>query len=81
MRLIVGSFSRGTRKHPYSLTSREIAVLEWVARGKSAWEIARILEITKRTVDAHVHSAVCKIGVANRTHAAVIAARVRIIDV
>ncbi len=73
--------SRGARKRPYSLTRREIEVLEWVARGKSAWEIGDILHITKRTVDAHVHSAVRKIGAVNRTNAVAIAIRDHIIDV
>jgi DNA-binding CsgD family transcriptional regulator len=62
MRLIGGSISQGALKSPYSLTSREIAVLEWVARGKSAWEIGEILHITKRTVDAHIHCAVLQDG-------------------
>jgi LuxR family quorum sensing-dependent transcriptional regulator len=81
MRLIAGSNSQGPPKAPYSLTSRELAVLEWVARGKSAWEIGEILHITKRTVDAHVNSAVSKMGVANRTHAVAITVRDRIVDV
>jgi LuxR family quorum sensing-dependent transcriptional regulator len=81
MHLIGRSISCATRKRPYSLTAREIEVLEWVARGKSAWEIGEILKITKRTVDEHVHSAVRKIGVANRTHAVAVAIRDRIIEV
>ena len=62
------------------LTRREVEVLRWVARGKSAWEIAAILHITKRTVDEYVATAMRKLGAANRTHAAVIAIRDRIID-
>jgi DNA-binding CsgD family transcriptional regulator len=79
MRLI--GRSHGARKTPYSLTARECEVLEWVARGKPAREIAEILNITKRTVDAHVHSAIRKIGAVNRTNAVAIAIRDRIIDV
>ena len=55
-------------------------MLTWVARGKSAWEIGEILDITKRTVDEHVHTAVRKIGAANRAHAVAIAVRDRLID-
>jgi LuxR family quorum sensing-dependent transcriptional regulator len=73
--------SRGALKRPYSLTVREIQVLGWVARGKSAQNIAEILYITKRTVDAHVVSAVRKIGAVNRTNAVAIAIRDRIINV
>ena len=62
-------------------TSREIEVLQWVARGKSAWEIGEILLITKRTVDQHVHSTVRKMGAANRIHAVALAIRDSIIAV
>jgi len=55
--------------------------LGWAARGKSAREIAEILQITKRTVDAHVHSAIGKIGAVNRNNAVAIAIRDRLIDV
>jgi LuxR family transcriptional regulator, quorum-sensing system regulator BjaR1 len=55
--------------------------LAWVAQGKSAWEIGEILDITKRTVDEHAHTAVRKLGAVNRTHAVAIAVRERIIDV
>jgi DNA-binding CsgD family transcriptional regulator len=73
--------SRRARKKSYSLTSREIEVLTWVARGKSARAIGEILHITKRTVDAHVLSAIRKTGASNRTHVVVVAIRGRIIDV
>jgi LuxR family quorum sensing-dependent transcriptional regulator len=62
------------------LTTREIEVLRWVARGKSAWEIGEILHITKRTVDEHVRTAARKLGAVNRTHAVALALRDRIID-
>jgi LuxR family transcriptional regulator, quorum-sensing system regulator BjaR1 len=80
MRLIGRSGSRGAKK-PYSMSSREIEVLQWVAHGKSAREIAVILNITKRTIDAHVLSAVQKMGAVNRTNAVAIAIRDRIIKV
>jgi DNA-binding CsgD family transcriptional regulator len=55
------------------LTPRELDVLRWIARGKTAGEIATILGIGKRTVDEHAASAVGKLGAANRTHAVVLA--------
>jgi DNA-binding NarL/FixJ family response regulator len=63
------------------LTPREREVLTWVAQGKSAWEIARILSIAKRTVDEHVATAMRNLGAANRVHAVAIAIRKRLIDV
>ena len=57
------------------LTARETEVLRWVANGKSAVEIGGILQITKRTVDEHVQTAVRKLGAHNRTHAVALALR------
>lgn len=65
----------------HSLTPRELEVLSWVARGKSAWEIGEILRIAKRTVDEHTQTAVRKLGAVNRTQAVAIALRDRIIEV
>ncbi len=63
------------------LTPREREVLAWVARGKSAWEIGEILDITKRTVDEHVQTTVRKLGAINRTHAVALAIRDDVIDI
>ena len=71
---------KGTRANQPSLTPREVEVLFWVARGKSAWEIGEILHIAKRTVDEHAQTAVRKIGAVNRTHAVALAMRERIIS-
>jgi DNA-binding CsgD family transcriptional regulator len=64
----------------HSLTPREVEVLAWVARGKSAWEIGEILHISKRTVDEHVQAAVRKLGAANRPQAVAIALLHRMIE-
>jgi DNA-binding CsgD family transcriptional regulator len=50
-------------------------ILRWVANGKSAREIAQILRIAKRTVDAHAQAAVRKLDATNRTHAVSLALR------
>jgi LuxR family quorum sensing-dependent transcriptional regulator len=62
-----------------SLTTREREVLNWIASGKSAWEIGEILAISKRTVDEHTQAALRKLGAANRAQAVAIAMRDRII--
>jgi LuxR family transcriptional regulator, quorum-sensing system regulator BjaR1 len=69
------------RRKARALTSREIEVLTWVARGKSAWEIGEILDIAKRTVDEHAQTVVRKLGAVNRTNAVAIAVRDRIISI
>jgi DNA-binding CsgD family transcriptional regulator len=62
------------------LTPRELEVLTWVARGKSAWEIGEILSISKRMVDEHAQQATQKLCASNRTQAVAIALCKRIID-
>ncbi|CAL1690491.1 DNA-binding transcriptional activator DevR/DosR [Brevundimonas subvibrioides] len=59
------------------LTPREREVLEFVARGLTNKEIARDLGIGPGTVKAHVEKLIAKLGVADRTQAAVFAARAR----
>lgn len=71
---------RRNARAKHSLTAREVEVLTWVARGKSAWEVGEILRIAKRTVDEHVQTAVRKLGAVNRTHAVAMAMRDRIIS-
>ena len=78
---VPGSRRTAPRGEARSLTVREREVLGWVARGKSAWEIGQILNITKRTVDEHVANAVRKLDAVNRVQAIAIAVRDGIIDV
>jgi len=56
------------------LTLREVEVLRWSAEGKTAAEVAIILDVKVRTVNFHIGSAVRKIGVRNKTSAVVHAA-------
>ena len=46
-----------------ALSPRELECLEWAARGKSAWEIGRILGISRRTAAFHLDNAKAKLGV------------------
>lgn len=57
-----------------ALTARERGVLDLVARGMTNKEIARHLAISPATVKAHVERIIAKLGVADRTQAAVLAA-------
>ncbi len=52
------------------LTSRELMVAERVARGASNREIAEALEITERTVKAHLSAIFEKLGVRDRVQLA-----------
>lgn len=53
------------------LSDREIETLTWLARGKTADEIAELLGLSRRTIHFHVESARTKLGVATRTEAAI----------
>ncbi len=58
----------GTKVDLSQLTSRELAVAELVAAGKTNKEVARELDITERTVKAHLGSAFDKLKVRDRLH-------------
>ena len=46
-----------------ALSPREMECLQWAARGKSAWEIGRLLNISRRTAAFHLDNAKTKFGV------------------
>ena len=58
------------------LTEREMEVLSWVARGKANWAISRILDLSPGTVRKHLQNIYAKLGVENRTAAAICAAEI-----
>jgi len=51
------------------LTSREIDCLSWTARGKTAWEIGEILDISERTVRFHLKHIMQKLDVPSKYQA------------
>ncbi|WP_432987327.1 response regulator [Dactylosporangium sp. CA-233914] len=57
------------------LTARERQVLAEVARGRSNREIARALGLAEKTVKTHVSAILTKLGVQDRTQAALYAVR------
>ena len=58
-----------------SLTGREREVLAEIAKGRSNREIARALTVSEKTVKAHVSAVLAKLGVQDRTQAALVAVR------
>jgi LuxR family transcriptional regulator len=57
------------------LSPREIDVLKLAATGKTAYESARILNVSARTVNFHVQKAILKFGVNNKVSAVIAAAK------
>jgi NarL family two-component system response regulator LiaR len=65
--------------YPETLTERETDVLRLLAQGQSNEEIARNLHIGATTVRTHVSNILMKLGVANRTQAALWAQERRLV--
>jgi LuxR family quorum sensing-dependent transcriptional regulator len=62
------------------LTQREADVLQWIAEGKSDWEISKILHVSEHLVDKMARQIRTKFGATNRTQAVAQALRHRIIQ-
>jgi DNA-binding NarL/FixJ family response regulator len=65
----------GARVAPERLTGRERQVLELIVGGRSNKRIALELGISEKTVKAHVGHLLAKLGVTDRTQAALLAVR------
>lgn len=70
--------SESDRPH---LAPREIAILHWIARGKSNEEIAMILGSRRPTVATHIKRIFAKLDVSDRASAAVRGLKVGLIDI
>ena len=74
------SFDEETRRcHAVSLSAREIECLRWAARGKTAEDIAEILDRAPATVCLHLNNAQHKLGAQNRAQAIARAAHYRLL--
>jgi DNA-binding NarL/FixJ family response regulator len=62
------------------LTAREHQVLAEIAHGRSNREIARALALSEKTVKTHVSAILTKLGVQDRTQAALYAVRTGLVD-
>jgi two-component system nitrate/nitrite response regulator NarL len=67
-----GSGANG-RKNEYSLTEREHDILALLSEGRSNRDIAQRLFLSEKTVKAHLAAIFRKLGVTNRTQAAMVA--------
>jgi two-component system, NarL family, response regulator LiaR len=76
-RLVEAISDGGPPKPPadQGLTRRELEVLELIAQGRSNKRIALELGISEKTVKTHVGHVLAKLGVSDRTQAALLAVR------
>jgi two-component system, NarL family, response regulator LiaR len=65
---------------PDTLTPREREVLCLIAAGRSNKRIARELGVAEKTVKTHVGHVLAKLGVSDRTQAALVAVRAGLVD-
>ena len=65
---------------PVKLTLRETDVLQWIAEGKTDWEISKILHVSEHLVDKMARQIRLKFGATNRIQAVAQALRQRIIQ-
>jgi len=52
-----------------TLTPREVEILSWIRQGKTNWEMAKIQEISERTVKFHVANILRKLEATSRSQA------------
>jgi DNA-binding NarL/FixJ family response regulator len=72
---VVEEVAQGTVSAHDDLTPRELDVLTLIARGRSNKVIARELGVAEKTVKTHVSHILAKLGVSDRTQAALYAVR------
>lgn len=72
-RLMADVAAATPRAHRTDLTRRELEVLRLIAQGMSNRQIASELSVAEKTVKTHVSSVLSKLGVADRTQAALYA--------
>lgn len=60
---------------PGMLTSREMETLSWAAKGKTSWEISRLLSVSEATAKFHLSNIYKKMNVFNKTQAVICAQR------
>ena len=84
--LFAASKARALSSRPHleaeirALTAREREALQWIASGKTSWEVSMISKVSERAVNKVIADAMAKLGAVTRTQAVVTAIRRAEID-
>ncbi|MER9826667.1 LuxR family transcriptional regulator [Mesorhizobium sp. M0115] len=79
--LRIGKFTNSSRtEETPNLSPREKECILWTAKGKSSWEIGKIVGISVNTVNFHIKNVMRKMDAASRTTAAIKALKFGIIE-
>ncbi len=65
----LNALSRCSAKMAVNFTPREIECLRWVSKGKTSWEVSKILGVSERTVNFHIQNCMKKTNSVNRQQA------------
>jgi DNA-binding CsgD family transcriptional regulator len=76
---IANQFIRNPENSP-KLTHQETECLKWISRGKTSWEVSRIMNVSEPTVNFHVKNSITKLDANNRPQALAIAVRLGLIS-
>jgi DNA-binding NarL/FixJ family response regulator len=79
LRRMAGEAAGVAEPPPARLTPRELDVLRLLVRGRTNREIGRELSLSLSTVKAHIEHIIAKLGVADRTQAAVRAVELKLL--
>ena len=80
LRRMAGEAGGTAAPPPARLTPRELDVLRLLVRGRTNREIGRELSLSLSTVKAHIEHIIAKLGVADRTQAAVRAVELKLLE-
>jgi LuxR family transcriptional regulator, activator of conjugal transfer of Ti plasmids len=68
---VAGALERTKNTTAPVLTKREVECLLWAAKGKTAWETSKILNVSERTVIFHINNSKAKLNTYSKHHAVI----------
>lgn len=60
------TFEQLNKSNAIPFTKREVECIRWVSKGKTSWEVSKILGVSERTVNFHIQNCMKKTNSVNR---------------